>query len=119
MKNLRNILCLFVIVAGFLGCNDSKYKNYIIKHKDEIHRNDAQDSCYFIDSCNFNYYTDISIRLLDDNLYTVVFWGNRKSWLWSWKKDKYFTVDMESYACKRKNLEYYLDVKILDIIKDK
>lgn len=93
-----------------------RFKKFIIENKDKIkYIQDGDYSIYSIDSLS-GYYTDVSIRLKSDSTYDVVFWGNRKSWLWNYKLDYYFSVDIPYNRYKRKNVE--IDIEIINILKN-
>jgi hypothetical protein len=89
-------------------------KKYIIDHASEIYKT---EDCFVIDTCiDRSYYTDVSIRINSDSSYSVVFWGNRESFLWNFRKDKSFTVDVPYKRYKGKNIK--LDEQILFILKN-
>ena len=90
---------------------ENRCKRYIIKHQNEIETLTGK-----IPSCTMKYYTDITVRQWGDgdSSYNVIFWGNRESWIWSFKLDKHFTIDIPYNRSKGKNVE--LDVKLMEII---
>jgi len=107
-------LCIFAIICSLYSTysNNKKYKEFIIDHRYEIIK--IHDNCYLLEIKN-NYYRKATIKIYNENDYSVVFWGNRNNWLWPLKKDTYFYVDIpyDNY----KNLNTTLDVKILEILK--
>jgi len=116
MKRIRNIILYFVLsITIFTSCSNDKYKDYIIEHSEEIYESDKANKLYKIDTCEYNYYTDVTIKLLDDSTYMVVFWGDRNSYLWDWKLDKVFTVDI-SYN-NYKGIDVDKDRKIMKLIR--
>jgi hypothetical protein len=92
---------------------DNKCKKVIIENKKSI-RYDAENNVFKIDSTTFNYYTDISIKLNGDSCYYIVFWGDRDSWLWDFKLDKNFSIDIPYNRYKGKNIDK--DVEIINIL---
>ena len=117
MKRWKGIIfALFIIFIVYLFTydNDTRYKNYIIGHSNEITVNDY--NVYRLKTTPNNYYTDITIKMLSDSSYSVVVWGDRDSWLWDYKTDKYFTIDISYNRYKGINVEK--DIKILEIINN-
>ena len=107
---ITTILCIFNINTH------NKSKNFIIRNKDKIkHVENCDFSYYVIDSLQ-GYYTDITIKLEDDSKYTVIFWGDRESWLWNYKLDYYFTEDL--IYNKYNNKDISKDVEIINILKN-
>jgi len=105
IQKLQVVLFLSLIVMFCVGCGDTKYKDYIIDHADEIRWDIELDSNYYVmDSCEYDYYTDVTIRMINDSAYTVIFWGDRDSWLWRHKLDKHFTVDVPYNRSKGKGV---------------
>lgn len=110
IKNLRNALYL-VLTAGFcVACGQTKYKNYVIENADKLRKSDNAENVFIIDTCEFNYYQDVTIRMNSDSCYTLVFWGDRDSWLWDWKLDKHFTVDVPYNRYKGKKVDKDMSV---------
>lgn len=112
MKKLSYIL---LIVGLCVGCGNARYKNYVIEHADKIKKSENTKNVYEIDSCDYKYYTNISIRMMGDSSYILVFWGNRDSWLWNWKLDKDISVDIPHNIYKGKNVEK--DIRLINAIK--
>ena len=117
MKVKNNFLYTLPIIGFILtSClTNNGCKEFVLANYDFIIKRDAKS--FIIDGTNFKYYTDISIRLNDDSSYTIVYWGDRKSWKWNYLKDKYFTVDI-SYN-KSKGIDTKLDEKIIALLKSK
>lgn len=122
-SRITTILVLFLLFIIIVNVEENIFtekecKNYIIEHKDEIKRSDRGDTDewtnFKIDSCDNSYYTDITLRISSDSSYYVIFWGDRDSWKWRFKSDKWFTVDIPYNRYKGKNTE--LDEKILNIL---
>ena len=108
------ILIITFTIIKYEPINRSKY--FIIKNKDKIkYVKDGDYSHYSIDSLK-GYYTDVSINLKSDSSYTVIFWGDRNSWLWDFKLDNYFTVDVPYNRYKGKDVEK--DIEIINILKN-
>ena len=117
---IKIILALFVITF-FVSCDSNdKYKNYVINHSDEIYM--TEYGVFKIDSCEIKYYTDISIRttelIFNDTAYSIIFWGDRNSWKWKYKKDKYFNVDVKYNRYNGENVDKDLMILYtLELIK--
>lgn len=102
-----------IVLSNIKHENHNKYKNYIIEHSDDIRV--GRDSVNFnIDSCKYNYFTDVTLQIHDDSSYRVIFWGDRDSWLWGIKLDDYFSVDIPYNRYKGKNVEK--DIQIIEIL---
>ena len=101
-----------VLAAGFcVGCGNAKYKDYVINHASDIREyKEGNANVYIIDTCEFRYYQDVTIRMNDSNSYTLVFWGDRDSWLWRFKLDKHFTVDIPYNKHKGINVDKDMSV---------
>jgi len=110
---------------------NSYCKNYIIEHQDEIKlvdnswNNDSTIQHFKIPTVEGYYWGDITIRYYNDNHYNVIFWSDRQKmedkeflwrFLWNFKLDKDFDVDVKYREHKGKNVE--LDVEILKILKN-
>jgi hypothetical protein len=109
------IILLTILLSSCLTDNDCK--EYIIKHKSEI--KEVLPSLYGIKKYDGFYYTDITIsdgrKYNMDSVYSVIFWGNRKSWLWNIYGDKYFTIDISYNKYKGKNVK--LDNELYNLLK--
>jgi hypothetical protein len=125
MKKLSNYGILAGVISGVMmfvimislssEISTKRCKKYIIKHASYIVKDKHG---YSIDTCiGLPYYTDISICMYSDSSYNVVFWGNRESFLWDFRLDKSFTVDIPYEKYKKHNVE--LDKQILFILKSK
>lgn len=111
---LYGILMLFVFI--FISksvITEYNCKHYIIKHRNEIIRDSETmgledgEKRYEIKKYSGFYYTDITIRKRGasyGNSYYVIFWGNRKSWLWNFKLDKSFSVNIPYDESKGKDV---------------
>ena len=121
MKNLMLLICGLFTLSSCLTENGCK--KYVIKHKSEIIRDTniympSDPSIYYkINKCDYKYYTDITIKLISDSTYYIIFWGDRNSLQWDLRLDKYFEVDVPYNRCKGKNTK--LDEQILEILKNK
>ena len=97
---------------------ERRCKKYIIKHKDKIRFSaksfpQAKTSrTYIIDTCELKYFEYITIRYVPEGYYSIIFWGDRKSWQWRFRLDKDFDFDMY-----RNNNS--LDIEIDKIIQNK
>jgi hypothetical protein len=116
-------ILLLIILYATVSIIDHNYfsekecKNYIIEHKDELRTDNWSDNEWInfkLDSCDNIYYTDVTVRIKKDSSYNVIFWGDRDSWRWRFKLDKFFTIDIPYNRYKDKNIE--LDIKLYDII---
>lgn len=128
MKRL-GIFALLLLVVFFIPaliclwddlnitCGDAKYKNYVIEHASEIRKHEeGNGEMYIIDTCEFNYYQDVTIRMNSDSCYTLVFWGDRDSWLWDFKLDKHFRVDIPYNRYKGENIDK--DISVISLVTD-
>ena len=111
IKSLRNALYL-LLTAGFcVACGNAKYNDYVIKHASEMRKyKEGNPNVYIIDTCKYRYYKDITIKMINDSCYALVFWGDRDSWLWDFKKDKYFTIDIPYNRYKGNNVDKDMSV---------
>ena len=114
--NKIKISGLILSALLLFSCGDNSYKDYILDHADQITKDESDDGAkyYRIDITESSYYTDITIRQLDDSSYTAVFWGDRESFLWDFRLDHDFTIDVPYNRYKNKNVER--DVKILEAL---
>lgn len=132
MKILKKILVVIILliimpmvlfippyIAIHPFMTDNKCKEYIIEHESEIRIYDWDTTNVYrkIDSCEYDYYTDITIVKTDDSSYNVIFWGDRDSWKWDFKKDKYFTIDIPYKRHNGEDVE--LDIKLIEILNSK
>jgi len=116
-KPFGKLFIFLFLMLIFVGCGNRKYKEYIIEHSSELRKNNDIPNIYNLDTCELSYYTDVTVSLIDDSSYSVVFWGDRDSWLWNWKLDKHFVVD-DPYN-NHKKINTTQDNEILKIIKSK
>ena len=108
------LVTLLLFSTLFWGYNrQNSSKNFIIKYAGKISKYDSTK--YHIENLK-GYYTEVTIRLNSDSSYTVVYWGDRNSWLWDFKKDYYYTIDVPYDRYKGKDVTK--DIEILNIIKD-
>jgi hypothetical protein len=125
MKKLSkfNIFSLLAALTGFTmfiislvlttEISTKKCKKYIIEHVSLIYKNEHG---FKIDTCiGLPYYTDITIRMDSDSSYNVVFWGNRESFLWDFRLDKSFSVDIPYEKYKKHNT--ILDEELISLLK--
>ena len=93
----------------------TKCKKFIIKNFDKFEYDNKNN--YFIMSIKNSYYTKITIKFINMNnefFYNICYFGNRKSWLWDFKQDFYFSDNN-----LRENKDHKLDSQIIDFIKSK
>lgn len=100
---------LIIIIIAITSCNNNRFKNYVIDHRDDIYQTD--ENHFRIDSCNLRYYDYITIGTYDDSSYYMLFWGNRNSWQYGFKKDKYFEVDVRYERSKGNHVNK--DIQVL------
>lgn len=110
---ILSIISFLFLIAHYPYITENDCKNYIIEHQDDMIK--YKTNRYKIDTCEFNYYTDITIRISDSS-YNVIFWGDRKSWKWGHKLDKYFEIDIPYNRYKGKNID--IDVEIIKILTE-
>lgn len=88
-------------------------KDYIIQHTEKLQSTEydtmSSDSVLKIDIKN-NYYTEVTLSITSDSSYTVIYWGDRESWMWSIRKDFYFSVDIPYNRYKKKNVSKDIDI---------
>ena len=110
---LALILGIILIIASS-GISDRQCKKYIISHADDLRRSKQNPFILRIDSLELDYYQDATIRYSDES-YSIVFWGNRESFLWKVRRDKYFVMDIPYW--KSKNLTTKDDETLIEIFK--
>lgn len=106
---------IFYIISHYPILTENQCKQYLIDNQKDIIKNDSNS--FNLDSTKLNYYTDVSISISNDSSYRVIFWGDRDSWKWRFKSDKYFTIDI-SYN-RSKNINVDNDVKLYNILMKK
>ncbi len=112
MKTIIILLTAFVLQSCL---TDTSAKQYILEHRAEVQKTNA---CYFrIDSIPNGYYTDVTIEIHKDSSFSMVFWGNRGSWQWRFRKDKQLSVDIPYNRYKRKDVSD--DVLVYWVLKSK
>jgi len=114
-------ILLGCMVFIFLVPTENEYKEYIIKHQDEINVIDSANGwneywVFDIDTCNIylSYFTDVTIHTYGDSAYSMVFWGDRNSWLWYFKSDKKIDCSIPYNRYKGKNVD--LDIEVIKAI---
>ena len=106
---------------------ENNCKNYLISHKSEIQKDSSYYGGYEIKKVTDSYYTDVTIRMYEgnymyehidsqDSSFTVIFWGDRDSWMWRWRLDKSFSVDIPYDRYKGKDVSK--DVELYKILKN-
>ena len=113
------IFLIIMIVYAILRSEPSNTycKKFVITHRNEwISDPGKNKGFYWINHTDKKYYIDVTIKRLDNDAYTIVFWGDRRSLLWRFRLDKHFTVDA-SYR-ESKNQDVTLDRQIIQIIKN-
>ena len=118
MPYILIFLAIMIVYAILRSEPSNTYcKKFVIKHRNEwISDSGTTKGYYRINHTDKKYYIDVTIKLLDDDAYSIVFWGDRRSWLWRFRLDKHFTVDA-SYR-ESKHQDVALDRQILQIIKN-
>jgi hypothetical protein len=121
-KNSDKLSSIIIVIFGislfitsiflFHRPSNKTCKKYILKHASEIEKN---KNYFIIPNYNGIYYNEITIRL-NDSGYDVVYWGDRESFLWTFKLDKNFSVDVPYNKYKKHNTE--LDEKIISLLKN-
>lgn len=120
MKTILSLIFCLLAMSAFVSLilmkllpNDKYCKQYVLKHKGEICK---EDKTLVIPTVENKYYDDITLRLLGEDRYQIIFWGNRDSWKWRFKLDKCVIVDYTyEYAKGRKGTK--IDYEILQLIK--
>ena len=87
-------------------------KHVIIKNSDKIYK--IYDNVFKIDPYKHWYFTDATIRFIDDSCYQVVLWGKRDSKYWWLLGDHAFSIDVP-YNESRK-IDVSKDREILKIL---
>lgn len=118
------VLMSLLIILIYKKYNDKyiDYIDYIIKHKNNIITSNSykNENYYLIDTCYFNYYTDITIRKISDSSLFIIFWGDRDSWLWNYKSDKIISFDIPYDRYHGNDVSKYVKlINILDSINNK
>jgi hypothetical protein len=116
-------ILIFLAISTSPYMTDNRCKKYIITNKDKLikEHNDLATVELAILKPNikfYHYYTDITLRLLyseSDSTYQIIFWGDRNSWKWDFKRDKLVLVDIRYNRYKGKNVD--LDLQIFNILK--
>jgi hypothetical protein len=108
------VLSFSVILYNYYSDN-RKYKDYIIENIDCVYKTDINGKYYKMDLHN-KYYTDISIEIYPDSSYRVIYWGDRDSWMWDYRTDHYFHVDIPYKRYKNKDVDK--DVKLYRLISE-
>lgn len=118
MKNLLLLILAFTLpilfVGILLGNRDDNWKEYVIKNKEKIYKNDF--GVFKIDSLD-GYYTDLSIRITGDSSFYFLAWGDRNSHLWNFRKDCSFEIDIPYRRFKGYDVSN--DIEVLKILKNK
>ena len=114
------LLVLLVLSLFSPVMSENGYKKYIIENSDKIEQSETWegDSNFFrINATNLNYFEEVTIKVDEDDGeyegYNIIFWGDRKSWLWYFKKDKSISCDIPYFEYKEIDTE--LDKKILEL----
>lgn len=111
------IILLTLITLGLIRFvlshepSDVRCKRFVINHKDELV---GEGAFYKIMHSDRKYYKDVTVRRVGTDGYSIIFWGDRDSWLWRFRLDKYFTADVPYRKSKHKDVS--LDKEILDIL---
>ena len=108
------LLVLLIATDVFLYTepSDRHCKEFVLNHQDKIIK--RENNFYVIPFTDRRYYQDVSIRKMEGEAYSIIFWGNRKSWLWRFKLDK--SVDVNIPYRESKGKDVILDLQILDAI---
>ena len=112
----------YIIKSSFLffllSCNyKSSIKEELLKKQPLWSvQNNIDNVGFEINNLESYYYEDATIRLIDNNTYQVIYWGNRESWLWDFKKDYYFTVNLNTEQSIESNDRIILN-KLLNLKK--
>lgn len=123
MKKITNktLLILGSIIAFaalffyiFLYQTEEQYKKLVITNADSLEK--VNDNIFIVKIDN-SYYSEISVSLHSDSSYTIICWGNRKSLLWDFRKDKAITVSIPYRRYKGGNVD--LDVKLIRVLSSK
>lgn len=121
-QTLLVICCIATIPISYLfydvddsSPSEKSAKEYIMEHRSDITKTNA--ACFKLDTVYNSYYTDATIQIRFDSTYHVIFWGNRNSWLWRFKKDLNFTIDIPYQRFKGNDVSQ--DVIIYSILKNK
>lgn len=109
MRIIKIYLVLILLIIVFTGCNNDRFKNYVVKHRKDIYQ--TGENYFRIDNCELRYYEYVTIGTYNDSAYYMVFWGDRDSWKWRFKKDKNFEVDVRYERSKGNHV--YNDIAVL------
>lgn len=115
MKKIVKIIILLLFVFGFTSCSETYYKKIIIEHQHEIIKD--RNNYFTIENVDLGYYDHVTIRKNSDSTLFIVFWGDRNSWLWRFKLDNYFSIDIPYKRYKNKDVD--VDIQIVNILNEK
>lgn len=113
LLHLLGFIFTFMIFY-FIGLQFNKIensKNYIICHSDNITK---QGKNTYNIKFNSGYYTNMNIKLYADSSYNVIYWGDRTSFLFDYRLDYYFSVDIPYERSIGNDVSD--DIKILKIL---
>jgi len=117
----QTILTTYIVIGAFIVIpamgpfyTDNQFKKYIIKHQDEIIREDEDSFRLYTD--DLKYWEEVTLHGYE-TYYTIVFWGDRDTWKWFINLDHKISEDIEYKKHKGENIE--LDKQILDILINK
>jgi len=109
-----SIIFTMLLSVKFYNTNNNMIKNYIIRNSDNVCQ--IYDNTFTVIYYDNWYFTDITIKLMDDSSYYVLLWGDRDSKWWWLLNDHIFFVDV-SYN-KSKKIDVLKDIEILKILHD-
>lgn len=107
------LFAIFIIVAKSPFMTEKRCKDYLLDKRDKLVK---EEKGLAITGTDFHYYTDVTLRLIEDSVYQIIYWGDRNSWKWRFKLDKSIIVDIPYNKYKGKNVT--LDLKIIHLLKD-
>ncbi len=94
---MKNLLFIFIIIFLSSCGTQQGCKNYIISHQQEIIKtdhNNNNNNYFSIPGYSGFYYKHITIKTTSDSSYTIILKGDKNSFLWKTKQDKYMVTDI-------------------------
>lgn len=105
------LLYIFLCSFLFISCQtENSHKQFFVDNVELAEK--YSENIFIIDSLD-SYYTEKSLRFLDDSSFVIICWGNRDSFWWNIRKDKKISVSIPFDRHKGKNVD--LDIKLIEL----
>lgn len=112
MKIIKIYFIILITLMCYSCRTEDNSKDFILNNLHKIYKID--DNLYKIDNIN-HYYKDLTIKINSENDYYIIFWGDRESILWNFKKDFHFSTDIKYNKYKGINTDK--DIQIINYLK--